>query len=186
MNNVDVNEYLREHLEKKEVKKVANDLGVMVYTEPTLSDGRLDSMLKYIEKNYREVYDQLIEKCDETQFKRFTQNGKIAVNNLNDDIFADAVFALKNNFCSERIEDVRILGKYLYAQKESAENNKDDAVPVAKTSERKAVGQQKGTRPVGEQRRSPQKKKISGGLVLILGVAVLVVIAIVIGIMVSQ
>lgn len=179
MSNFEVNEYLKEHLEKKEVKKVANDLGVMVYTEPTLSDGRLVSMLKYIERNYRDVYDQLIEKCDETRFNRFTQNGEIKVANLNDDTFADAVFALKNNFCLERIEDIRILGNHLYPKKESVGKNKETTVSMAEARERKPDGQQKGTRPMGEQRRSPKKKKISGGLLLILAGAALVVVLVI-------
>ncbi|AWW27728.1 MULTISPECIES: hypothetical protein [unclassified Acetobacterium] len=180
MNNFEVNEYLREHLEKKEVKKVASDLSVMVYTDRTLSDGRLMEMLKYIKTSYSDVYEQLIEKCDESQYKRLSQNGQLICKEINEDTFADAVFALENNFCSERIEDIRVLGKHLYSQNESAENKKEVTVPVAKSSERKAVVQQKGTIPVGEQRRSPKKKKISGGLVLILaGLALLAVVAIV-------
>lgn len=180
MSNFEVNEYLREHLEKKEIKKIASDLSVMVYTDRTLSDGRLKEMLKYIKTSYPDVYEQLIEKCDESQFKRLAQNGELVVKEINEDTFADAVFALENNFCYERIEDIRVLGKYLYAKKESAEKKKDSTEPVAKTSERKAVLQTKGTRPMGEQRRSPKKKKISGGLMLILaGVALIVVVAIV-------
>lgn len=179
MNNFEVNEYLREHLEKQEVKKVASDLSVMVYTDRTLADGRLMEMLKYIKTSYPDVYEQLIEKCDESEFKRLSKDGQLLNKDINEDTFADAVFALENNFCKERIEDIRVLGKYLYTQKESSEKKKENAVSVAKTSERKAVVQQKGTRPVGEQRRSPKKKKISGGLVLILvGVALLVAVAI--------
>jgi len=179
MSNFEVNEYLREHLEKKEVKKVASDLSVMVYTDRTLSDGRLKEMLKYIKTSYPDVYEQLIEKCDESQFRRLSKDGELLQREINEDTFADAVFALENNFCYERIEDIRVLGKYLYSKKESAKTKKEDTVAVAKTSERKAVVQQKGTRPVGEQRRSPKKKKISGGLVLILaGVALLVIVAI--------
>lgn len=180
MSNFEVNEYLKEHLEKKEVKKVASDLSVVVYTDRTLSDGRLKEMLKYIKTSYPDVYEQLIEKCDESQFKRLSQNGELILKEINEDTFADAVFALENNFCYERIEDIRVLGKYLYDKKESAEKKTDSTAPVAKTTERKAIVQQKGTRPVGEQRRSPKKKKISGGLVLILaGVVMIVVVAIV-------
>ena len=179
MNNFEVNEYLREHLEKKEVKKVASDLSVMVYTDRTLSDGRLMEMLKYIKTSYPDVYEQLIKKCDESQFKRLSMDGQLLNKDINEYTFADAVFALENNFCKERIEDIRVLGKYLYSKKESAETKKEDTVAVAKTSERKAVVQQKGTRPVGEQRRSPKKKKNSGGLALILaGVALLAIVAI--------
>ena len=180
MSNFEVNEYLREHLEKKEVKKVASDLSVMVYTDRTLSDGRLMEMLKYIKTSYPDVYEQLIKKCDESQFKRLSMDGQLLNKDINEDTFADAVFALENNFCKERIEDIRVLGKYLYSKKESAKKKTDRTVPVAKTTERKAIVQQKGTRPMGEQRRSPKKKKISGGLVLILaGVVMIVVVAIV-------
>ena len=186
MNNFEVNEYLREHLEKKEVKKVASDLSVIVYTDRTLSDGRLMEMLKYIKTSYPDVYEQLIEKCDESQFKRFTQNGQLIHKEINEDTFADAVFALENNFCRERIEDIHVLGSYLYSQKESVEKERVSSVPVAKTSDGKPVIQQKGTRPMGEQRRSPKKKKISGGLVLILGGIALVMIAIIVSIMVRQ
>lgn len=180
MNSFEVNEYLREHLEKQEVKKVASDLSVMVYTDRTLSDGRLMEMLKYIKTSYPDVYEQLIEKCDESEFKLLSKDGLLLNKDINEDTFADAVFALENNFCFDRIEDIRVLGKFLYSQKESAENKKENAVPVAKTSDRKEAIQQKGTRPLGEQRRSPKKKKISGGLVLILaGLALLAVVAIV-------
>jgi len=185
MSNIKVDEYFREHLEKNEVENVVSDLCVMVFTDRTLSDGRLMEMLKYIKTIYPDVYEQLIKKCDESQYKRISQNEKLTTKDINEDAFADAVVALKNNFCFERIEDLRILGNHLYPQKEGVEKKIEDTVSAAKTREGKPVGQ-KGTRPVGEQRRSPKKKKISGGLLLILGGVALVVIAIVIGIMVSQ
>lgn len=179
MNNFEVNEYLREHLEKKEVEKVASDLSVIVYTDRTLADGRLMEMLTYIKTSYPDVYEQLMKKCDESQFKRLSKDGQLLNKDINEDTFADAVFALENNFCRERIEDIRVLGKYLYSQREGAEKKKETNVPAAKTAERKPVERQKGTRPMGEQRRSPKKKKISGGLVLILaGAALLVAVAI--------
>ena len=179
MNNFEVNEYLREHLEKKEVKKVASDLSVIVYTDRTLSDGRLMEMVKYIKTSYPDVYERLIEKCDESRFKRFSQNGQLIHKEINEDTFADAVFALENNFCRERIEDIHVLGSYLYSKKESAEKEKASSVPADKMSKKKQVVQQKGTRSVGEHRRSPKKKKISRGLVLILsGVALIIVVAI--------
>ena len=96
MSNFEVNEYLREHLEKKEVKKVASDLSVMVYTDRTLSDGRLMEMLKYIKTSYPDVYEQLIKKCDESQFKRLSMDGQLLNKDINEDTFADAVFALEN------------------------------------------------------------------------------------------
>ncbi|TYC86548.1 hypothetical protein FXB42_06120 [Acetobacterium wieringae] len=174
MSNIKVDEYFREHLEKNEVENVVSDLCVMVFTDRTLADGRLMEMLKYIKTNYPDVYGQLIKKCDESQYKRFSQNEELIIKDINEDVFADAVVALKNNFCFERIEDIRILGNHLYSKKESVEKKIEDTV-AAKTREGKPVGQ-KGTRPVGEQRRSPKKKKISGGLVLIMAVVALIVV----------
>jgi len=160
MSNLIINPVLQKHIDEKDIPKIANDLGVIVYSDKTLSDQQLEKTVNYIQSKFPEIYEKLIEQCDEEKFPRVTKDGKILVKEINEDTFSDALFALTNNFCFERIEDVKVLGNSLYPKPQKVE------------SAEKSVGESK----------SPQKKRKKNGEIIkiILGIAVIVVVIVVI------
>ena len=79
----------------QDIKALREALGSICYTSRDFSSGEFDDMVKYVEsKGIRIKDDRLVGD------------------------FAKALFELKKNFCDERIEDVKIIGKKLYGLEE--------------------------------------------------------------------
>lgn len=92
---------------EKDVNRLREAMGDICYTNRSFSDGEFDQVLGYIGSKGIDIFDLQL-------------NGKLISEDkseYSDDDFARAVFELKKNFCLERINDVKKIGKILYKPK---------------------------------------------------------------------
>ena len=88
----------------QDIKALREALGSICYTSRDFSSGEFDDMVKYVEsKGIRIKDDRLVGEPLISSQKDTFEDGD----------FAKALFELKKNFCDERIEDVKIIGKKL-------------------------------------------------------------------------
>lgn len=82
-------------------------VGSLCYTDRDFSDGEFDEAVKYVEGRGIKLREDTLSgpPTISSQKTEFT-----------DDDFADAVFELKENFCDERIADVKNIGRVLYGK----------------------------------------------------------------------
>lgn len=114
---------LDEKIAKKDLFMLREALGNTIYGCRDFSDGEFDGAVRYVERHgvkIKEAYDgkPLISKTKPED-------------EWDGDDFADAIAELKMNFCDERINDVKKIGKKLYPSGSSKGS--------AKTSEAKAT-----------------------------------------------
>lgn len=93
-------------------------VGNICYTSRNFSSGEFDEAIRYVESKGINIKEEHLV-------------GELIVstekNNFTDEDFERAVFELKENFCEERIQDVKTIGKKLYSDKSVSglrENNK--------------------------------------------------------------
>lgn len=91
-----------------DVKALREALGSICYTSRDFSSGEFDEAIEYVKFKGIDIMDSSLvgSPTISSQKSSFT-----------DDDFAKAIFELKKNFCEERIEDVRAIGKALYSSK---------------------------------------------------------------------
>lgn len=111
------NELIEKRLNNNDVKRLRNALGSICYTCRDFSNGEFDRAVHYVEETrgvkVKEKFNPEPALISKTKPKEeFT---------LED--FGNAVFDLKNNFCDERIEDVKFIGKSMYGNKSSSNNS---------------------------------------------------------------
>ena len=111
------NELIEKRLNDNDLKKLRNALGSICYTCRDFSNGEFDRAVHYVEVTrgvkVKEKFNPEPALISKTKPKeKFT---------LED--FGNAVFDLKNNFCDERIEDVKFIGKIMYGNKPKSSNN---------------------------------------------------------------
>lgn len=91
-----------------DVKKLRTAIASISYTCRDFSDGEFDKVVKYVEsKGIKLKDDQLVGNPTISSQK----------NVYTEDDFTRAVYELKKNFCDERIEDVKKIGKSLYGNR---------------------------------------------------------------------
>jgi hypothetical protein len=95
-----------EGVKSKNLSKIREALGTICYTSRDFRSGAFDAHLKY-------VLDSGIDIFEEYNGEPLISEKK-KLEDMNDDDFSEAVFELKENFCKERINDVKKIGKYLY------------------------------------------------------------------------
>lgn len=95
-------------LQKNDVKALREAIGSVIYTSRDFSSGEFDKLVKYVESKGIQLKDKEL-KGNPTISSQKTD--------FTDEDFARAVFELKKNFCDERIEDVKTIGKKLYVKK---------------------------------------------------------------------
>lgn len=151
-------EVIEECIQSRDIEGLRVAIGNLCYTRFGFFN-EFDEAIPYVESkgiDIKEAYngEPLIFKEGKTTYT--------------DDDFAIAVFELKNNFCDERIADVKKIGKALYGQSApaAAEEKPEQATP------KKGAGD---TDP-----KSPSHQKINPLLVAgILAVLVIIVAAII-------
>lgn len=127
-------------------------LGNICYTNRNFSNGEFDEVLQYIEqKGIKIKEDSLKGNLVSEGKEKFSEND-----------FGDAVFELKENFCDERIADVKKIGRAVYG------GSNDSPKPSQETP--------KDTHPKKE--RSHQKPQNSKTAMWILVAVVLILIVI--------
>ena len=100
-------------IREKDIKNLRGAIAVTAFVDRTFATGEFEKTLKYAEsKGIKVKEDKLIGELISTTKdpSEYTQ-----------DDFSTAVFELKENFCDERIEDVKKIGRTLYGTKEQKE-----------------------------------------------------------------
>jgi hypothetical protein len=123
---------LDEKIEKNDVDFLRDAIGSICYISRDFSSGEFDDAIKYVENKgvkLREPYNGKPELI----------LNKKKLSECTEDDFGDAVFELKENFCIERINEVKKIGKYVYGPGGKAKNNDDKKKDSTKddTSEKK-------------------------------------------------
>lgn len=102
------NETIEKAIKSKNIQLLREYLGNICYIDANFSTGEFDSTIRYI-KNSGISEEELKDKKLEGEL--ITDQKAIP---YTQDDFIEAVSKLKNNFCDERIEDVKKIGKMLY------------------------------------------------------------------------
>lgn len=107
---IQINNTIKEILSDNDItdarkkEKLRETICTIIYFDKDFSSGQVKENLKYVEEkiNIKENYNN----------KELFSDAKIT-----EYIFSDAVLALQENFCDERLRDVEKLGKKLYGEK---------------------------------------------------------------------
>lgn len=93
---------------QNDVKALREAIGSICYTNRDFSNGEFFEVIKYVESKGIQLKDVGLvgNPTISSQKSEFT-----------DEDFAKAIFELKRNFCDERIQDVKTIGKKLYGKK---------------------------------------------------------------------
>ena len=95
---------------KRNISALREAIGNICFTSKDFSSGEFDEAINYVKSKGIDILDyeligDLVSKGKDTYSK---------------DDFADAVFMLQENFCKERIADVKKIGRAVYGQKKPA------------------------------------------------------------------
>lgn len=109
-------EAIEKGIEQHDIKGLREAIGSICYTSRDFSSGEFDEAVRYVEKKGIKIKDDSL-------IGELVSSGKT---DYTDEDFARAVFELKKNFCDDRIEDVKKIGKSLYkpVQKEAAHESR--------------------------------------------------------------
>lgn len=109
-------EAIENGIKNNDISALREAIGSICYTSRDFSSGEFDEAIKYVESKGIKIKDDML--IGNTTISSTKED-------FTDEDFADAVFELKNNFCDERINDVKIIGKKLYGRihKEDNETN---------------------------------------------------------------
>lgn len=108
-------------------------LGNLIFTDRSFNKNIFDDALKYVKEQIgNDIYEE------------YNNNGLISdgKSSFTEDDFGEAVAKLKNNFCKERIEDVKKISKMVYGNKsdevynQSNEESKKKQVVVRNKEEK--------------------------------------------------
>ena len=112
------NETIEKAIKDRNIQLLRESLGNICYVDANFSIGEFDSTIGYIKNSGisdEELKDKKLEGelITDQKSSPYTQ-----------DDFIEAVAKLKNNFCDERIEDVKKIGKMLYPKTENQSGTK--------------------------------------------------------------
>ena len=150
-------EAIEKGIENHDVAALREAIGSICYTCRDFSNGEFDAVVK---RGIKLREDQLIGEATISSRKT----------SFTDEDFAKAVFYLKGNFCDERIEDVKKIGKTLYASESKKSNKSLNAVNENKRS-------QTGKNPNQVSHQSKQDQNIK--MFMPLGVMAIIIVVII-------
>lgn len=91
-------------IKSNDIPRLRRVIGNICYTNRSFSNGEFDEAINYVmNKGIKLKDDRLVGQLISQKTGPYTDND-----------FADAVFGLKENFCDERINDVKAIGRSLY------------------------------------------------------------------------
>lgn len=92
-------------IKNNDVKALREAIGSICYTSSDFSSGEFDEAIEYVESKGIQLKDDALigDPTISSQKQDFS-----------DEDFARAIYELKENFCDERIQDVKTIGKALY------------------------------------------------------------------------
>ena len=169
MNNFEPNALIKECINNRDLKGLRGALTTIIYRDRNFSTGDFDNSVDYtINKcQIKEVY-QPFDKM-EPLF-----NDSIKSRMFTEENFGDAIYELKVNFCKERIDDVKIIGKELYPVKSEKDSERNFTQSTAVNTGKKQQSY--------NSKSSPIKKNGVDAVTIVKGVAVLAVVAVAISI----
>lgn len=136
-------EAIEQGIARRDIRALREAIGTICYLDRDFSRGEFDEAVQYVESKGIQLKDSRLigDPPVSSQKRSFTK-----------DDFGAAVFELKENFCDERIEDVKKIGKALYSVKEQA-----------KPEARQQTGQTKhGTDPNAESHQTNNALLMAG------------------------
>lgn len=157
-------------IENNDVKALREAIGSICYTNRDFSNGEFDEVVKYVEAKGIHLKDiKLIgSPAVSSQKSEFT-----------DEDFAKAIFELKRNFCDERIQDVKTIGKKLYSKKVATPQPS-----IAKSPAQKAVTERNNStrqaRNVGTLPNARSHQQNNSKTSLVIGLVAIMVIVLII------
>lgn len=103
-------EEIENGIANRNISALREAIGNLCFTSKDFSSGEFDEAINYVKNKGIDIMDyeligDLVSKGKDTYSK---------------DDFADAVFMLQENFCKERIADVKKIGRAVYGQKKPA------------------------------------------------------------------
>lgn len=117
-------EIIEKGIETKDIALLREAIGNICYTCSDFSDGDFDRTVEYVES-------KIIGLKDEKLMGNPTISSRKS--EFTDDDFSRAIFELKRNFCDERIDDVKKIGRALHkdnsnsvVETEEIQNNKSE------------------------------------------------------------
>lgn len=150
-------------IEKNDIKALRRALGNICYTNRNFSNGEFDEVVCYVESKGIKLKDDALvgDPTISSQKSAFT-----------DEDFAMAVLELKENFCDERIQDVKTIGKKLYTAKPEAskQNSKSPKETMPKTEKKEGANQEKHPNQQSHQKenKSTVFKLVAVGIILLI------------------
>ena len=121
-------------LAKNDVEGLRNVIGSLCYTSMDFSSGEFDAAIKYVESKGIKLKESYNGKPELILNKK-------KLSECTEDDFGDAVFELKENFCTERINEVKKIGKYVYGPGGKAKNNDDKKKDSTKDEQQTSTSQ---------------------------------------------
>lgn len=150
-------------IEKNDVKALRTAIGNICYIDRDFSKGEFDEVVRYVESKGIKLKDDALvgDPTISSQKSAFT-----------DEDFAMAVLELKENFCDERIQDVKTIGKKLYTAKPEAsvQNSKSSKETMPKTEKKAGANQEKHPNQQSHQKenKSTVFKLVAVGIILLI------------------
>ena len=117
MNN-EVNQLVMEAVRTKDIIGLKSAISTLINYDRNFSRGYVESNLEYIKRNGINIFEEF-------NHQKLISNK--SSNQYTEKDFSDAIFYLEKNFCNERLEDVKKIGKVLYKEKTSK--------PIVKTEQ---------------------------------------------------
>lgn len=154
------NKLVQECIANNDIRGLKGAFVGIIFSDRSFSKGEFDDTLDYIRK---ESNLKILESFDNGEIL----SKKISGGNITEDDFEEAVYNLKVNFCTERIDDVKKLGRALYGK-----NIKSQATVSSITS-----GGNKGKKTQSHHQKNMNPKKESKAGFVIAGIVTVAAIA---------
>ncbi len=116
---------IEEAIEAKDVPRLRNAVTMLAYADPDFSRGLMDEQIQHIESNGIKLKD------DELIGDPLISEVK---SEFTDDDFPEAVYNLKENFCDDRLNDLKIIAKAVKSKPSNEQNLASNPKPAAPTS----------------------------------------------------
>lgn len=165
--NFELTDLIDQGIRENDMMCVRRALTSMCPFDRVFAQGKFDNGIEYVLRVKGISEDELYVAFDPTLFPLMSERVDAKDSTLTEDDYTHAVFYLTENFCPERIEDVKKLGRYLFPNE------------MKKPEEKVQPRRQLEGQTVNPPRRSPQRNRPSKTvrLLLILGGAAVAITA---------
>lgn len=157
-------------IKNNDIRSLRAAIGSICCISRDFSDGEFDEVVKYVEQHGIKLKDnELIGRPTISSQK----------NEFSEEDFARAIFELKKNFCDERIEDVKAIGRALYGnnKKEEKAQPKTTVKREQVSSDKKKISNLEGnSHPNFKSHQQDKKNRNMIGLVAVLIVILLIIV----------